>query len=162
MARALRFMGLAALAFMVASCSQQSTPAPTTEQGIFAIEAQDAAPGGEAQVRVRSLPTSGTVVTVVSQLTYDSSRLKVKDCAIGTGGTVGKQLQWAEPQQGMVTAVVAGGLEPLPQESELLHCSFTVVPGTSGSASLSIHGGVADKPYEEREFSAQGAVIIGN
>jgi hypothetical protein len=152
---------VAALAILLAACSR-SAPPPSAEQGIFGIQAESSSPG-EAQVRVRSLPTAGTVVTVVSQLRYDPARLKVKDCAIGAGASVGKQLQWAEPQAGLVTAVVAGGLQPLPPESELMSCTFSVVRGApKGAASVSVRGDVAEKPYEERPFSADSTVVIDN
>jgi hypothetical protein len=129
-----------------------------------ALDAQGGgAGGGEARIRLRSLAAAGPIVTMVGNLTYDTARLKVKNCEIGAAAAAGKALTWAEPKPGLVSTVVAGGLGELPAGGDVLSCTFAKVPSSPpGEAALRVEGDVADAQLAERRFVAETTVGVGN
>jgi hypothetical protein len=140
--------------------------AAKAEESVFALQAADTAHDA-VHVTMRSLPTSGPVVTIITQLDYDSARLKMKSCdispEIGAGSKAAKVLHLAEPQPGLVRAVVAGTLEELPKAGDVLACDFTVQPNApAGPTTLRIHGDVADMTFEDRAFSTEKTIVIRN
>lgn len=151
------------VATMLAACSSsQNSGAPQSQQGIVALQQSTSADGG-TRVSVRSLPTAGTIVTMVGQLRYDASQLQMKSCElnpqIGDGTPAGKALQFAEPSPGLISAVVVGGLEPLPQSTELFSCTFAAASGaSSGPVTVHADGNVSDTTFEDREFVAEATI----
>jgi hypothetical protein len=146
----------------------------TGEPPIFALEAEGGPPGGEARVRLRSLPTSGTIVTVIGELHYDPERLRLKHCDLNPiiphrqtspdrELLDTKALYVSEPTPGVLRALVAGGVDPLPPTSELFTCTFGVrVDAPHGPVEVSAHGDVSSPTFDDRNFAAAGEVIIGN
>ncbi|MFQ5668142.1 MAG: hypothetical protein ACE5I7_17140 [Candidatus Binatia bacterium] len=159
-----------AVVAILAGCSNGgigSGAAVRPEQGVLAVQARGAAPGAEAQVQLKVLPGAGPIVTIVSELNYDPTRLTMQRCSIdptiGAGTAAGKSLHVAEPTPGVIRTVVEGGLAALPAESGVLHCAFTVAPQAgAGPTAVRVHGEVADTTFEDRAFSAEGTVVIGN
>lgn len=136
------------------------------EESVFALQAADTA-HDDVRVTMRSLPTSGPVVTIITQLDYDSARLKMKSCdispEIGEGSKAAKVLHVAEPAPGLIRAVVAGTLEVLPKAGDVLACDFAVQPNApAGPTTLRIHGDVADMTFEDRAFSTEKTIVIRN
>lgn len=162
-------LGLLAIVALLAGCSgggnapvQQSQ----TQQGGFALQSAAAA-GGATRVTLHAQSSAGTIITLVGQLTYDTSRLKVQGCEIGkdvgSGTAAGKALHFAEPVPGTVRTVVEGGLQPLPPNTDVLTCTFAPVPGApAGAAAIRAEGNVADMSYVDRPFAADGTVKVGN
>lgn len=141
-------------------------PAAAPEQRVFALQAADTA-GRDVRVTLHSLPTSGPVVTIITELDYDSARLKMKSCGInpeiGEGSQSAKVLHMAEPAPGLVRAVVAGTLAELPQAADVLACDFAVQPDApAGPTTVRVHGQVADTTFEDRSFSAEKTIVIRN
>jgi hypothetical protein len=158
--------GLTALA----ACSSGSTSTSSgqkTGQGIFALRAQPAAPGGETQVALHTLDSAGSVVTVISEFDYDAGQLQLKGCVlnpvIANAKPNPKALNFAEPSPGVLRAVVAGSLEPLPQASDVFTCTFAVAAGApSGALNIQAHGDVSNASFEDRTFATNAAVTVGN
>jgi hypothetical protein len=154
---------LAALALLVACSSGEKSTSQNTEQGMFALQSQPAAPG-EARVSLRALPSAGPIVTVISELNYDPARLRMKACelnaAIGDGNN-GKSLHVAEPSPGVLRAVVAGTLDALPQTGDVFTCTFSA-SGSSGSVTVRAHGEVSDTTFVDRTFATEATVNVGN
>ncbi len=150
----------------LAACSggsNGSASAPQTQQGIFALQSQ-AASAGEAKVSLHTLSSAGTIVTVVSEFNYDAQRLHMKNCqlnpAIGDGQT-GKALHVAEPSPGVLRAVVAGNLDAIPQPGDVFTCTFSV-SGSAGPVTVQAHGEVSDTTFEDRTFTTQTSINVGN
>lgn len=164
-----KYLGTLAMVTLLAACSNSANaPQPQQsqqpQQGGFALQTQ-AAPGtGEQRVTLRALPAAGTIITVVGQLNYDTTRLMMKGCAVSSAGAAaGKQLTVAEPSPGIVRAVVAGGLKELPEGSDVLTCTFAPAPGApAGAATIHAEGNVADMSFVDRPFAADGTVNVGN
>ncbi len=140
--------------------------ARTSEGRVFALQAEDTA-RDDVRVTLHSLPTSGPVVTIISELNYDAARLKMKSCGInpqiGDGTEAAKVLHVAEPAPGLVRAVVAGTLAELPQAADVLTCDFAVQPDApAGPTTVRVHGQVADTTFEDRSFSAEKTIVIRN
>jgi hypothetical protein len=136
------------------------------EARLFALHADDTS-GDDVRVTLHSLPTSGPVVTIISELDYDSARLKMKQCGInpqiGDGTQTAKVLHFAEPKPGVVRTVVAGTLAELPQAADVLACDFAVQPNApAGPTIVRVHGQVADMTFEDRDFSAEKTIVISN
>jgi hypothetical protein len=141
---------------------------------IFDLEAEGGPPGGEARVRLRSLPTSGTIVTVIGELNYDPQRLRLKHCDLNPiiphrqtspdrELLDTKSLYVSEPTPGVLRALVAGGIDPLPPTSELFTCTFGVrVDAPEGPVAVRAHGDVSSPTFDDRNFAAAGEVVIGN
>lgn len=137
-----------------------------SEGRVFALQAENTS-HDDVRVTLHSLPTSGPVVTIITQLDYDTARLKMKDCginpAIGEGTASAKVLHLAEPVPGTVRAVVAGTLAELPQAADVLACNFAVQPGApAGPTTLRVHGAVADTTFEDRSFATEKTIVIKN
>src|SRR5512139_523407 len=156
-------MGMLAMVALLAGCSGNGS-APVqqspTQQGAFAIRSASAN-GGTTRVTLHADSTAGTIITLVGQLKYDTSRLKVQGCEIGTGigagTTAGKTLHFAEPAPGVVRTVVEGGLQPLPQDTDILTCTFAPASGApAGQASIRAEGNVSDMSFVDRPFAADG------
>jgi hypothetical protein len=133
---------------------------------VFALRAESM-PDKNVRVTMRSLPTSGPVVTIVTQVDYDTGRLKMKTCTIspeiGEGTASAKVLHLAEPQPGLVRAVVVGKLEELPAAADVLACDFAVQPGApEGPTVVRVHGQVADTTFEDRSFATEKTILIKN
>jgi hypothetical protein len=136
------------------------------EARVFALQAEDTS-ADAVRVTLHSLPTSGPVVTIISELNYDSARLKMKQCGInpqiGDGTETAKVLHFAEPQPGLVRTVVAGTLAELPQAADVLACDFAVQPNApAGPTIVRVHGQVADMTFEDRSFAAEKTIVIKN
>jgi len=136
------------------------------ERSILALEGAETA-AGDVRVTLRALDSAGPVVTIISQLEYDSARLKMTRCGlnpdIGTGSTTAKVLHVAEPVPGLVRAVVAGTLQALPQAADVLACDFAVRPhAPAGPTTVRAHGDVADNSFADRSFSAEKTIVIEN
>jgi hypothetical protein len=145
---------------LVAACRGTSTTTVAAPQsGVFALEAEPAASGGEAEVRLPALSDAGSIVTVVGRLTYDPSQLEVKDCRL-TATAPGKSLHWGKPSPGVVSAVVAGDMTNLPAPGDVIACSFAVAGKKGTTASVGAEGEVADGNLVDRRFSAAGTVDI--
>ncbi len=141
-----------------------------TESGpegrVFALDAENTS-RDDVRVTLHSLPTSGPVVTIVTQFDYDTERLKMKDCTIspeiGKGTASAKVLHLAEPQPGLVRAVVVGKLEELPTVANVMACDFKVRPGApAGPTVVRVHGQVADTTFEDRSFATEKTIVINN
>lgn len=158
-------IGLLAIVAVLAGCSGggSSPQAAPQAQGPFALQSQSSG-AGETRVTLHAAQTAGTIVTLVGQLTYDTSRLSVKGCEIGSGPSgAGKSLSFAEPVPGTVRTVVQGGLQPLPAATDILSCTFAAAPGApAGPATVHAEGTVADTSLADRSFSADGTVKTGN
>jgi len=133
---------------------------------VFALQAEST-PDKDVRVTMRSLPTSGPVVTIITQFDYDTDRLKMKTCTIspeiGEGTASAKVLHLAEPVPGLVRAVVVGKLEELPAAANVLACDFAVRPGApAGPTVVRVHGQVADTTFEDRSFAAEKTIVISN
>ncbi len=157
-----------ALVIAVAGCSSGgggSSPssAPQPQQGPLALQSQSTG-SGETQVTLQARADAGTIVTLVGQLDYDVSRLSVKGCTLGSGpSNAGKSLSFAEPVPGVVRTIVQGGLQPLPEGSDILSCTFAAVAGApTGDATVHAHGTVADTTLADRSFSSDSTVKVGN
>jgi hypothetical protein len=113
-------------------------------------------------VALQTLPAASDVVTVVGELNYDTSRLRMKTCTINDAAAAGKSLSFAEPSPGTVRTVVVGNLETLAPSSDLLTCTFSVASDApDGSVALHVHGEVSNAAFEDRPFSTDGTVMIG-
>ena len=159
-------VGLVAIVAVLAGCSGggSSPPAaPQTQPGPFALQAQSAG-GGDTRVTLHASSAAGTIITLVGQLSYDTSRLNIKGCEIASAAsTAGKSLHFAEPVPGIVRTVVEGGLQPLPEATDVLTCTFTQAPGApAGQASVHAQGNVSDMSFTDRPFAADGTVQVGN
>ena len=146
--------------------STTTTASSNPEARLFALQAEDTS-GDDVRVTLHSLPTSGPVVTIISELNYDTARLKVKRCGInpkiGDGTETAKVLHFAEPEPGVVRTVVAGTLAELPQAADVLACDFAVQPNApAGPTIVRVHGQVADTTFEDRDFSAEKTIVISN
>ena len=140
--------------------------ATNPEARVFALQAENTS-GDAVRVTLHSLPTSGPVVTIISELDYDTARLKVKRCGInpqiGDGTASAKVLHFAEPEPGVVRTVVAGTLAELPQAADVLACDFAVQPNApAGQTIVRVHGQVADMTFEDRSFAAEKTIVIQN
>lgn len=138
--------------------------APKAEHRVFALQTEKTS-GDDVRVTLHSLPSSGPVVTIITELSYDTARLKMKSCGInpeiGEGTTAAKVLHMAEPAPGLVRAVVAGTLAELPQAADVLACDFAVQPGApAGPTTVRVHGQVADTTFQDRSFSAEKTIVI--
>jgi hypothetical protein len=154
---------LASFALLAACSSGGGTSAPQAQQGVFGVKAASAAPGGEARVALHTLPSAGSVVTVVGELDYDTSRLRATGCTVNDAAAAGKSLSFAEPSPGMLRTVVVGNLEAIATSSDLLTCTFSVAADAPhGPTVVRVHGDVSDAKFEERPFSVEGTVMIGN
>jgi len=136
------------------------------EASVFALQAADTA-SDDVRVTLHSLPTAGPVVTIITEMDYDTDRLKMKSCdinpQIGERSAPAKVLHLAEPAPGLVRAVVAGSLAELPQAADVLACDFAVLPNApDGPTTLRVHGQVADMTFEDRSFSAEKTIVIRN
>jgi hypothetical protein len=154
---------------LLAACSNSANaPLPQQsqqpQQGGFALQAQSAPGAGEQRVTLRALSTAGTIITVVGQLNYDTTRLTMKGCEVSSAGAAaGKQLNVAEPSPGLVRTVVVGGLQPLPDGSDVLTCTFAPAPGApAGPVTVRAEGNVSDMSFVDRPFVAEGTVDVGN
>lgn len=159
-------IGMLAMVTLLAACSNSGN-APVSQpsqQGGFALQAQSAPGAGEQRVTLRALPTAGTIITVVGQLKYDTTRLTMKGCEVSSAGAAaGKALNVAEPSPGLVRAVVVGGLKELPDGSDVLTCTFASAPGAPpGPVTVRAEGNVSDMSFVDRPFVAEGTVNIGN
>jgi hypothetical protein len=160
-------IGMLAIVTLLAACSSNSGNAPVSpapQQGAFALQAQSAPGSGEQRVTLHALSTAGTIITVVGQLNYDTTRLTMKGCEVSSAGAAaGKQLNVAEPRPGIVRAVVVGGLQPLPDGSDVLTCTFAPAPGApAGPVTVHAEGNVSDMSFVDRPFVAEGTVNVGN
>jgi len=155
------------LAAALPACTSggNTTSQQSPEAGIMAVRPGSAS-AGEARVSLEALPGGSTAVTVIGELDYDASRLQVKSCelnpAVAHGNLGDKTLSFGEPQPGMLRAVVAGNLDPLPPSTDVFTCTFAVPAGTSGAVTIAAHGEVADASFVDRSFSATGTVTVGN
>jgi hypothetical protein len=151
---------------LLAACSNSAnTPLPQQpQQGGFALQSQSAPAAGERRVTLRALSTAGTIITVVGQLNYDTTRLTMKGCEVSSAGAAaGKQLNVAEPSPGLVRTVVVGGLQALPEGSDVLTCTFAPAPGApAGPVTVRAEGNVSDMSFVDRPFVAEGTVDVGN
>ncbi|HVO22530.1 MAG TPA: hypothetical protein VMW56_02765 [Candidatus Margulisiibacteriota bacterium] len=145
---------------------EAATAPDNPEARVFALQAESTA-DKKVRVTMRSLPTSGPVVTIVTQVDYDTGRLKMNTCTIspdiGEGTASAKVLHLAEPQPGLVRAVVVGKLEELPAAANVLACDFAVQPGApAGPTVVRVHGQVADTTFEDRPFAVEKTIVIKN
>ena len=136
------------------------------EGRVFALQAEST-PDKDVRVTMRSLPTSGPVVTIITQFDYDTARLQMKTCTIspeiGEGTASAKVLHLAEPQPGLVRAVVVGKLEELPAAADVMACDFAVRPGApAGPTVVHVHGQVADATFVDRSFATEKTIVISN
>ena len=72
-------LGMLAIVALLAGCSGSgNTPGQPsqTQQGAFALQSASA-DSGATRVTLHAQPTSGTIITLVGQVKYDTSRLKV-------------------------------------------------------------------------------------
>lgn len=158
-------VAMAAIGALV-GCNRGDTSQGQSPQSTqFALRTSAAQPGGEARVTLRS-GAAGPYVTLIGELTYDASRLTFKDCAVDGGipntGGAGNTLNVFQPQPGLVRAVMAGGLQPLPEATDWFTCRFGVAPGSpSGAAAVRLRGNVADTNFADEMFTADGSVAIG-
>jgi hypothetical protein len=155
-------IGVAALALVAACSSGENRTSQSAGEGMFALQSQAAA-AGEARVSLRALATGGSIVTVISELNYDPTRLRMKACQLSPalgGGNGGKTLYVAEPSPGVLRAVVAGTLDALPEPGDVFTCTFSA----SGSSPVTVraHGEVSDTTFQDRTFAAEGTVNVGN
>jgi hypothetical protein len=132
--------------------------------GIFSLQSQSAAPGGEARVSLRPSDTAGSIVTVISELDYDTAQMQMKKCELSaSNASTGKALQVAEPSPGVVRAVLAGDLAPVPLGADLITCTFAVPSNAAkGTVAVHAHGEVSDTTFEDRSFTVEGTVVIGD
>jgi len=151
-------------ALVLAGCQGGGGTATGPGQGVFALQAQGAARGGEARVTMRSLPSAGAVVTLVGQLSFDADRLAVTGCELApkvTDVVAAKALHWAQPQPGTVRAVVVGGLDALPAETDVVTCTFTVkADAPRGTTTVRADGDVSDTTLQERVYTAQTTLEV--
>ncbi|MFI5394452.1 MAG: hypothetical protein ACHQ9S_02865 [Candidatus Binatia bacterium] len=159
-------IGMLAIVTLLAACSNSGN-APVSQpaqQGAFALQSQSVPGAGEQRVTLHALSTAGTIITVVGQLNYDTTRLTMKGCEVSSAGAAaGKQLNVAEPRPGLVRAVVVGGLQPLPDGSDVLTCTFAPAPGApAGPVPVHAEGNVSDMSFVARPFVAEGTVDVGN
>ena len=152
------------LVALLAACSRAANQSqPSTLPSELALQAQPAAPGHDTRVSLHAASTAGPIVTLVGELNYDTQRLAMKSCAIDEKTSAGKALHVAEPVPGTVRAVLAGTLDPLPPAAELLVCTFAVAADApDGPTTVRAHGEVADTTFEDRPFTTEQIVQIGN
>lgn len=155
-----RTMVICAMACVAAGCSSGGGGGVSTGSGGFALQTRAARAGGETTVGLRADAAAGTVVTLIGNLRYDRDRLQVKDCTLTDMGS-GKDLTWAEPSPGLVSAVVVGGLQPLPADAEVFSCRFAVNAGAGGkAAAIRAEGEVSDTTLVDRPFAVEARVAI--
>jgi hypothetical protein len=163
-----RHIGMLAIVTVLAACSQSENtavqPASQPQQGGFALQSQST--GGEARVTLHASAAAGTIVTLIGQLNYDTSRLTMRSCEIGNqigaGTAAGKTLHFKEPAPGVVRAVVEGGLQALPSDADVLACTFAAAPGApSDPATVLAQGNVSDTSFKDRPFVAEAKVSVG-
>ncbi len=164
-------LGILAMVTLLAACSGNGgSPAPQSQpqpqQGPLTLQSQ-ASGTGDTTVTLHASEAAGTIITLVGQLQYDTSRLSMKGCQIGTdigaGTTAGKNLHFAEVAPGTVRAVVEGGLQALPPAADILTCTFSRVSGApSGGASIHADVKVADMSFVDRPLSADATVNANN
>jgi hypothetical protein len=163
-----RHIGLLAIVTVLAACSQSENtavqPASQPQQGGFALQSEST--GGAAQVTLSASAAAGTIVTLIGQLNYDTSRLTMQNCEIGAdigaGTAAGKTLYFKEPTPGVIRAVVAGGLQALPPAADVLTCTFAAAPGApAGPVTVRAQGNVADMSLKDRPFVAEATVDVG-
>lgn len=151
-------------AVVLAGCQGGGSTATGSGQGVFALQAQGAPRGGEARVTMRSLRSAGSIVTMVGQLSFDADRLTVTGCEIApnVAQTVGaKALHWAQPKPGTVRAVVVGGLDALPAETDVLTCTFAVkADAPRGALTVRADGDVSDTTLQERGYTAETTLEV--
>ena len=151
----------------ICGCSSgggSGSPAAATapERQVVAIRQ---APGadGSTQVTVHSLATAGPIVTLAGDLSFDNSRLTLKDCQVSPQidqrTAAGKSLTFGESSPGVIGTVVWGGLETLPGATDVFTCTF--VPASNapeGAASVSVSGDVADETFVDRHYVADATI----
>jgi len=161
-----RQIGMLAIVTVLAACSQSENSAvqQSPQQGAFALQSEST--GGEARVTLRASAAAGTIVTLIGQLNYDTSRLTMKNCEIGgqigAGTRAGKTLHFKEAAPGVIRAVVEGGVQPLPPATDVLTCTFAAARGApSGPVTVRAQGNVADMSFIDRPFAAEATVTVG-
>lgn len=161
-----KHIGMLAIVTMLAACSGGGNTAvqQAPQQGGFALQSESAS--GAARVTLHALPAAGTIVTLIGQLNYDTSRLTMTSCEIsgqiGAGTAAGKTLHFKEPAPGVIRAVVEGGLQALPPAADVLTCTFAAAPGApAGPVTVRAQGNVADMSLKDRPFVAEATVDVG-
>jgi hypothetical protein len=156
-------VGLATLTLFAACQSQDRAASQGSTQAAFTIQTSPAPRGGETRAIVHASASSGSMLTMIGELTYDASRLTLKECAMSPGVGGGASLSTFPPAPGLVRAVVTGGAQPLPQGADLFSCTFTVAADApSGSMPVTLHGDVADESFQDHTFTAEGTAVVAD
>lgn len=114
----------------------------------------------EARISLRALNRGGDIVTVVGEIRYDTTVLRLREC-VSDGARAGKQLHFLEPEPGRVRAVLAGSLDPMPADSEVIACTFAVSNTSAGKTVVRATGEVADLNYVDRPFELTQEIALG-
>lgn len=114
----------------------------------------------ETRISLRALNRGGDIVTVVGEIHYDKDVLRLKEC-VSDGARAGKQLHFLEPEAGRVRAVLAGSLDPMPANSEVIACIFAVSSKAPRKTIVRATGEVADLNYVDRPFELIQEIELG-
>jgi hypothetical protein len=155
-------MTLAVLASSCRSSTEGGASAPAAvqfEKGLFAVEAEGAARGSEAKVRLRVAKGAGDLNVIIAQVEYDTARMKLKSCDIDPNA--GKQLLSLEQTPGQVRTIVTGSPDPLPAEGGVFSCAFTVAADAKpGPTVVRIEGDVSDTAFTDHSFREEATVVV--
>ncbi len=115
----------------------------------------------EARVSLRALNRGGDIVTLIGEIRYDTQVLRLKTCA-SDGARAGKQLHFLEPEPGRVRTVLAGSLDPMPADSEVITCTFSIATKGAGRTTVRASGEVADLQFVDRPFELVEEIALGS
>lgn len=117
---------------------------------------------GEREVRVdlHAVAGGGPVVTVIGEIAYDAKLLRFERCE-SDAAQAGKQLHVRELEPGRVRAVIAGSLDPMPDNAKVLACVFAAPASARGGTVVRARGEVADTTYVDRPFDLKREVRLG-
>lgn len=156
-----RWIGFVALCAVGGLIWWWSTRAPDSARNAdlrLVGESHDAA---EARISLRALNRGGDIVTVVSEIRYDAQVLRLKSCG-SDGARAGKQLHFRETEPGRVRAVLAGSLDPMPADSEVIACTFSIARKDVGRTLIQASGEVADLQFVDRPFQLSREISLGS
>ncbi len=129
------------------------------------MQNETALAGQEVRLNVRAVADAPRVVTMIAEMEYDAARLTTRGCEISPGigekTAAGKSLSVLSPTPGLIRAVLAGSLQPVPGNTDVFSCTFAVAAGApAGAAPVRLHGEVADAAFADYAFVADANVII--
>jgi hypothetical protein len=165
--RDLRWLGTLMLAItVVAGCNRSGQPGtPASGTSLARVETSGGAAGEDVTVNVVLTDAEKDIVTVISELRFDSQAFTLEGCSAadeGPGSGGNKGLHCAQPKAGVMRCVVAGDLNVLTPNRVLYSCRLEVAPeGTPGSYRIELSGEAANTQYVDLPYEDSTDVTVG-